>query len=136
MLRCAPAPAPAPTASLQRGAGRGRAPRAPPARPRARPRPAAARAAPAARPACRLSLCRRNSPRRPAPNHAGHKPGILFDGGQKGLKKLPKAGARPSNPVVHATVSLGTVVDWVKAGRLDAARPITMQVRDDSFSYL
>lgn len=55
------------------------------------------------------------------------KPGILFDGGQKGLKKLPKVGATPSNPVVHVKLNVGTVADWVRAGRLDADEVITMQ---------
>ncbi|KAI8465220.1 MAG: hypothetical protein J3K34DRAFT_473612 [Monoraphidium minutum] len=59
--------------------------------------------------------------------YCGHKPGILFDGGQKELKKLPKVGARPSNPVVYAKVNLETIMEWVRAGRLDASRAITMQ---------
>ncbi|GBF89474.1 50S ribosomal protein L15 [Raphidocelis subcapitata] len=57
----------------------------------------------------------------------GNKPGILFDGGQKELKKLPKAGATPSNPVVHVRLNLGTVADFVKGGRIDASQAITMQ---------
>ena len=57
----------------------------------------------------------------------GGKPGLLFDGGTKALRKLPKAYSKPSNPVKYATVNLGTVADWVEAGRLDATAPITMR---------
>eukprot|EP00878_Enallax_costatus_P005759 GHUV01006037.1.p1 GENE.GHUV01006037.1~~GHUV01006037.1.p1 ORF type:complete len:298 (+),score=59.21 GHUV01006037.1:210-1103(+) len=62
----------------------------------------------------------------------GNKPHLLFDGGQKQLKKYPKVWLTPSSPVLYKQVSLGKVLRWVHLGLLDPTEVITMKDLRDS----
>lgn len=48
------------------------------------------------------------------------------------LRKLPKHGGRPTNPVVYDYVNLGKIADWIQQQRLDPTQVITMKDLRDS----
>eukprot|EP00882_Tetradesmus_deserticola_P026490 GHRQ01029234.1.p1 GENE.GHRQ01029234.1~~GHRQ01029234.1.p1 ORF type:complete len:342 (+),score=107.46 GHRQ01029234.1:99-1028(+) len=62
----------------------------------------------------------------------GGKPHILFDGGQKQLKKYPKVWVTPSSPVLFRQVGLSKVLRWARLGLLDTQQVITMKDLRDS----
>ncbi|WIA30586.1 hypothetical protein OEZ86_000668 [Tetradesmus obliquus] len=62
----------------------------------------------------------------------GGKPHILFDGGQKQLKKYPKVWVTPSSPVLFRQVGLSKVLRWAQLGLLDTTQAITMKDLRDS----